>query len=68
MKTIAVEDMITVVCETFVEMLDEVGYSNSASGNSLHDWYMKTKTDAERREISELLLDKIESDMKEMKK
>ena len=66
MNSIAVEDMITVACETFVEYLSDtnvVVVTDSLSGSevTLYDWYMNNKSDAERRIISEKLLENIES-------
>ena len=60
MKTIAVEDLITVVCETFVESLSELGYKGDIS---VPEWYMG-KTDAERRVLSEKILDQIDANVR----
>ena len=63
MYTIAVEDMVTLVCETFVEMLREVGYDPSdmdwPDPGSVKHWYIDCKTDEERRQISERILEKL---------
>ena len=63
MHTIAVEDMVTAVCETFVEMLEELGYDpsdvNQPSPGSVEQWYLRSKTDEERRHISERILEEL---------
>jgi len=61
--TIAVEDLITVVCETFIESLEELGYKTD---RTVKDWYMGL-VDEERREVSTLLLGIIEEDIKSHK-
>jgi len=63
MATIAVEDLITVVCETFLDSLSELGYQDHLS---VEKWYMQ-RTDAERRVVSEKILDIIEADIKKTK-
>lgn len=57
--TIAIEDLITVVCETFVESLEEIGYK---ADRTVKDWYMGLLNE-ERKEISTSLLRIIEEDI-----
>ena len=70
MNTVAIEDLITVVCETFVDQLAEMSsieVIDKISKLSLREWYMGM-TDQERRKFSEVLLDRIEKDMEEIGK
>tara|TARA_R110000824_G_scaffold218435_1_gene405023 strand:+ start:2388 stop:2732 length:345 start_codon:yes stop_codon:yes gene_type:complete len=63
-NSIALEDLVTVVCETFVEELkdmDNVDFVDSGIGMPLWSWYIKCKTDSERKEFSEILLDRMEN-------
>lgn len=63
---IAVEDLITITCETFVEQLSEMSnreWIDKVSQHSLHEWYMAEMTDADRRRFSEVLYDRIKKDM-----
>ena len=68
MATIAVEDLITVVCETFAEMLRDGSFKDyDPLSSSVQGWYMVRKTDDERRAISEKILDRIKDDIKKTK-
>jgi len=64
MASIAVEDLITIVCETFVEELHRLGYNETDETVSLYEWYLKNKTDADRRHCSDTLMHVIEEQMK----
>lgn len=65
MEKIALEDLITVVCECFSENIDEIqNYHNSTRKQALLldsvQWYNE-RNDQEKRKISEQLLDIIEN-------
>ena len=65
-NTIAVEDLLTAACETFVLMLSELG-CDSVTCDKVNDWYMKSNDDDSRRVMSEKMLLQIENDTKEEK-
>ena len=64
---VAVEDLITIVCETFVGNLQSLGYDEHNETKSLYEWYMKDKDDAGRRDLSDRLLDILEGDMERVR-
>jgi len=65
MNVLAIEDLVTVVCETFVENLDKLGYNAPDENAILLDWYINRTDDSGRRAISEKLMDIIDKGMVE---
>ena len=65
LATIDVEDLVTVVCETFVEIMGELGYDPVCiDKQGVEDWYMRRNNDADRKAMSKRVVERIEQDMK----